>query len=109
MEWAEKRVPWTVSLSMVTSVREGGAGACANSVPAKRARVKSRTIPLMLANGSATLEARGTKDLLDHFYDLGVAGGLGAAPVVGAGSHHSHLFPKLVDRLPQRLVLKLAR
>src|SRR6185369_1742706 len=104
MECALKRVPCTVSLSMVTTSRDGGAADCASSVPAKSARMKSRRIPIILTDGSVTLEARGTKDLLDHFYAVGFTSGLCIAHVVGAGSHHSHLFPELVDRIPQRLV-----
>ena len=68
--------------------------------------MKSRRIPIILANGSVTLEARGTKDLLDHFYAIGIGRGLRAADMVGARGDDSDLLFKLVDRVSQRLVLK---
>lgn len=49
----------------------------------------------------------GKKDILDHIYAVGCGGRIHLANLVGPGRDASHCLRELVDRIPQRLVLKL--
>jgi hypothetical protein len=50
--------------------------------------------------------ADAAENILDRFCFAGTAGGSGAAVLVGTGGNLSDLHSELVDRLPQRLVLR---